>query len=204
MTPRERQVKRKTAGVQSQSWSQRPTRRKSAKHEERSVCDLPAGCGSTESRPPKSVHHARREIPVEGRHSVAPCQQGAPFGPLPGAIHFREYLRHACPIFRGGGIIGVRREGDAMESRADQIERESRYISRFQRQADDVSRLILNTDLPWVDIAIQIERLRQEAGRLFPRRKELFELVYVSRFKRLWEQWRVPAPAGSSNSGQIP
>lgn len=77
-----------------------------------------------------------------------------------------------------------------MESRADQIERETGYLRAFQRQADHVSRLVLNTDLPWVDIAIQIEKLRQEAARLFPKKTELFDMIYVARFRRLWEQWR--------------
>ncbi|MBM3888670.1 MAG: hypothetical protein FJ388_06035 [Verrucomicrobia bacterium] len=77
-----------------------------------------------------------------------------------------------------------------MESRADQIERETRYLRAFQRKADELSRLILNTDLPWVDIAIQIEHLRREAERLFPLKMDLFEMVYVSRFRRLWRQWR--------------
>jgi len=79
-----------------------------------------------------------------------------------------------------------------MESRADQIDRETRYLRAFQYKADDISRLILNTDLPWIDIEIQIEKLRRRAESLFPRKKELFELVYVSRFRRLWEQWRDP------------
>jgi hypothetical protein len=77
-----------------------------------------------------------------------------------------------------------------MDSRADQIERETRYIRAFQRKADDVSRLILSTDLPWIDIQIRIEGLRREAERLFPRKMELFERVYVARFERLWDQWR--------------
>ena len=77
-----------------------------------------------------------------------------------------------------------------MESREDQIERETRALRAFQRKADDISRLIIDTDLPWVDIAIHIETLRREADRLYPLKKDLFNLVYVSRFKRLWAQWR--------------
>lgn len=77
-----------------------------------------------------------------------------------------------------------------METRADQIERETRRLRDFQSCADDVARLIVDTDLPWVDIAIRIEELRAEAERLFPRKKDLFELIYVNRFRRLWEQWR--------------
>jgi hypothetical protein len=77
-----------------------------------------------------------------------------------------------------------------METRADQIERETRNLRAFQRDADRIGRLILDTDLPWVDIEIQIEKLRQMAQRIFPQKMDLFERVYVSRFQRLRAQWR--------------
>jgi hypothetical protein len=77
-----------------------------------------------------------------------------------------------------------------MESRADQIERETKCLRLFQQQADAISHLIVNTDLPWIDVAIQIERLREEALSLWPRKSYLFDLIYVSRFQRLWVQWR--------------
>jgi len=83
-----------------------------------------------------------------------------------------------------------------MESRADQIERETRWIRVFQRQADHISQLITSTDLPWVDVQIQIEILRREATRLFPRKNDLFEMVYVRRFERLWDQWRAGGRSG--------
>lgn len=81
-----------------------------------------------------------------------------------------------------------------METREDQIRRETSNLAAFQRLADDISRLIVSTDLPWVDIEIQIERLRAEAQRLFPLKKYLFDLIYVSRFRRLWQQWRGGLP----------
>ncbi|MBM4142094.1 MAG: hypothetical protein FJ225_00655 [Lentisphaerae bacterium] len=77
-----------------------------------------------------------------------------------------------------------------MESREDQIKREARCLRAFQREADDIRRLIVNTDLPWIDIEIRIEKLRREAERLFPRKRDLFTMVYESRFQRLREQWR--------------
>ena len=77
-----------------------------------------------------------------------------------------------------------------METREDQIRRETDRLRAFQRRADDISRMIVSTDLPWVDIQIQIEQLRAEASRLSPLKKYLFDLIYVSRFKRLWAQWR--------------
>ena len=77
-----------------------------------------------------------------------------------------------------------------VETRADQIERETRRLRGFQSCADDISRLIVDTDLPWVDIAIRIDRLRAEALRLFPQKMDLFDLIYVNRFRRLLAQWR--------------
>ena len=59
----------------------------------------------------------------------------------------------------------------------------------LQREADRISVLILSTDLPQVDILIQVEKLRELCEELFPGREELFEMVYASRFERLWEQF---------------
>ena len=77
-----------------------------------------------------------------------------------------------------------------METREFQIERETRQLRMFQHEADPIGHLIRYTDLPWIDIALQIETLRQEAARLFPRQMDLFEMVYAARFRRLWDQWR--------------
>ncbi len=77
-----------------------------------------------------------------------------------------------------------------MESRADQIARETQCLRAFQREADRISHLILMTDLPWIDILIEIEKLRHEAERLFPRKMELFEMIYVNRFERQRREWR--------------
>ena len=50
--------------------------------------------------------------------------------------------------------------------------------------------LILSTDLPEVDILIERERLRELCEELFPGREELYDMVYESRFDRLWNQFR--------------
>jgi len=83
-----------------------------------------------------------------------------------------------------------------LETRENQIERENRYLRSFRLKADAISHLIVNTDLPWVDIAIRIDQLRREAERLFPLKMALFELIYVSRFRRLWSQWRTEEELG--------
>lgn len=77
-----------------------------------------------------------------------------------------------------------------MTSKPKGAQTENLRLRQLQRRADEVARLILNTDLPWVDIAIQIERLREETRRLFPGKDALFDLIYVHRFERLWDQWR--------------
>lgn len=62
-------------------------------------------------------------------------------------------------------------------------------MNRLQREADRISVLILSTDLPQVDILIQVEKLRELCEELFPGREDLFEMIYASRFERLWEQF---------------
>lgn len=60
---------------------------------------------------------------------------------------------------------------------------------RLARGADRVCALILDGDLPAVDIDIAIENLRDEAEQLFPGCDELFERIYGSRFERLRAQF---------------
>ncbi|MCD6416154.1 MAG: hypothetical protein J7M08_05600 [Planctomycetes bacterium] len=66
---------------------------------------------------------------------------------------------------------------------------ESSY-RELQRRADRISSLILTTDCPAVDVAIQVRKLRQFVRRRLPDRVALFEMVYESRFRRFWEQFR--------------
>jgi hypothetical protein len=56
--------------------------------------------------------------------------------------------------------------------------------------ADRVCQLILLSDLPDVDVAIEKEKVRARCEELFPDRMDLYEMIYESRFQRLWEQWR--------------
>jgi len=60
----------------------------------------------------------------------------------------------------------------------------------LKRGADRIASLILYSDLPWVDIAIEIEKLRERCSEIDPEHLDLFENLYESRFHRLWEQWR--------------
>ncbi|HVY62647.1 MAG TPA: hypothetical protein VHF22_13390 [Planctomycetota bacterium] len=58
------------------------------------------------------------------------------------------------------------------------------------READRVCRMILSSEFPDVDCAIERNRVRELAESLFPDRMELYEMIYESRFDRLWQQFR--------------
>ncbi len=62
-------------------------------------------------------------------------------------------------------------------------------MALLRREADRICTLILSSDLPEVDIAIEREKLRDLCDELFPGRGELFEMIYDSRFDRLWQQF---------------
>lgn len=60
----------------------------------------------------------------------------------------------------------------------------------LQRMADRVCVLILSSDLPAIDIEIQKSKVRDRCLELYPDREQLYEMLYESRFQRLWEQFR--------------
>jgi len=72
----------------------------------------------------------------------------------------------------------------------DAFVREENQLGELQRAADRVSFLIVATDCPRVDIDIQRADLRRRCKTLFPDKMDLFEMLYESRFRRLWEQFR--------------
>jgi hypothetical protein len=51
--------------------------------------------------------------------------------------------------------------------------------------------LILSSDLPAIDIEIEKNKVREFCLELCPDREQLYEIVYESRFQRLWDQFRV-------------
>lgn len=68
-------------------------------------------------------------------------------------------------------------------------EEEERY-RELQRDADRICSLILMADYPEVDIEIEKEKLREKFLELFPDKHYLYKMIYESRFKRLFEQFR--------------
>ncbi|MHC4178732.1 MAG: hypothetical protein ACYSWU_14570 [Planctomycetota bacterium] len=61
----------------------------------------------------------------------------------------------------------------------------------LQRMADRVCTLILSSDLSAVDIEIEKNRVRERCIELHPGQEQLYEMIYESRFQRLWNQFRV-------------
>jgi len=69
------------------------------------------------------------------------------------------------------------------------------------READRIVTLILHSDLPRVDIDIQIAHFREACLRRRPDGAALFDMIYASRFERIWEQWGDERPGGPLREG---
>ena len=67
-------------------------------------------------------------------------------------------------------------------------------LDALGRESDRIVNLILHSSLPRIDIDIQIESFRDECLRLYPGSDDLFEMIYASRFRRIWEQWKNERP----------
>jgi hypothetical protein len=63
-------------------------------------------------------------------------------------------------------------------------------MSELQRMADRVCVLILSSDLPAIDIEIEKNKVRERCLELYPDKEDLYDMIYESRFRRLWEQFR--------------
>lgn len=60
----------------------------------------------------------------------------------------------------------------------------------LKRRSHRIATLILNSDISWIDIELEINQMRELCLEDAPDKVELFEAVYVSRFNRLRDQWR--------------
>ncbi|MDX2176691.1 MAG: hypothetical protein SF028_09475 [Candidatus Sumerlaeia bacterium] len=60
---------------------------------------------------------------------------------------------------------------------------------RLARRAWRVESLILHSDLPWIDIELEIAAMRRLVEEEWPERLPLFEALYAERFDRLESQW---------------
>lgn len=63
-------------------------------------------------------------------------------------------------------------------------------VRLLQQQADRISEMIVSGDAAQVDIEIQQAALRDAVARAFPEKQALYQLLFESRFRRLWQQFR--------------
>jgi hypothetical protein len=70
------------------------------------------------------------------------------------------------------------------------VAEENEKLAAFQRKADRISFLIVASDYERIDVEIEKAELREECARVFPDKLELYDMIYESRFQRLWEQFR--------------
>jgi len=91
-----------------------------------------------------------------------------------------------------GRIITPGSDGVWDEIKAILSQDEEDKLNTLRLAVDRVSSLIVSSDLARVDVEIEIEKTRRLCRELFPHKEGLFDLIYMSRFKRLWEQFRAP------------
>ncbi len=69
-------------------------------------------------------------------------------------------------------------------------------FDEIQKAADEISSKIISGEFSKIDFEIAKEKLRDMCSEYFPERMYLFYIIYESRFKRLWEQFRGGEGAG--------
>lgn len=70
------------------------------------------------------------------------------------------------------------------------VTEENEKLAAFQRKADKIAFLIVASDYERIDVEIEKGELREECARVFPDKLDLYDMIYESRFRRLWEQFR--------------
>jgi hypothetical protein len=70
------------------------------------------------------------------------------------------------------------------------VTEENEKLATFQRKADKIAFLIVASDYERIDVEIEKGELREECARVFPDKLDLYDMIYESRFRRLWEQFR--------------
>ncbi len=61
---------------------------------------------------------------------------------------------------------------------------------RLRRHSDRICSLILYSDLPWIDVELEINAMRNVVEDEAPEQADLFERLYAARFRRIRDQWR--------------
>jgi hypothetical protein len=89
---------------------------------------------------------------------------------------------------KNGDIDWNELERELFESAGVELDR--RRARGIRAEADRIVSMILRPDMPRVDIEIAIRSFRRRVLEEFPGREELFDAIYASRFRRVWDQFR--------------
>ena len=108
---------------------------------------------------------------------------------------------------RGGVVLHVQTTKNPNPEFRERLKRVARHalmveehkIEEMRVAADHVSFLIVSTDYPVVDIEAEKRKARHRCEELFPDRVYLFDMIYGSRFRRLWEQFRAEPKSTESS-----
>jgi len=76
----------------------------------------------------------------------------------------------------------------AVDARARLLDR--MRADEIRGMADRIVELIRQSDLPRVDIEIEIRNFREYVLEHFPEKEGLFKAIYINRFRRLWDEHR--------------
>ena len=89
---------------------------------------------------------------------------------------------------KSGDIDWKTLERELFESAGVELDR--RRARGIRIEADRIVSMILQPDMPRVDIEIAVRTFRSSVLEEFPGREELFDALYLSRFRRIWDQFR--------------
>ena len=79
---------------------------------------------------------------------------------------------------------------EELTARLEAVCAEDEAVRALQRQADRICGMIVSGETAPIDIEIQQSALREAISRAFPDKPGLYQLLYESRFRRLWQQFR--------------
>jgi DNA-directed RNA polymerase subunit RPC12/RpoP len=77
---------------------------------------------------------------------------------------------------------------DAVNARPRRID--TARVNEIRGMADRISALITQSDLPRVDVEIEVRKFREYVLEHFPEKEELFRAIYINRFRRQWDEHR--------------
>ena len=79
---------------------------------------------------------------------------------------------------------------EELAARLDALCAEDESVRTLQRKAERICEMIASIETAPIDIEIQQAALREAIRQAFPEQQTLYQLLYESRFRRLWQQFR--------------